>query len=353
MTQLTNYSLEQEKEILESIRFDHQIGNYSYHHSMKILNSTEKLILQADDKEPLMHIYYEFLTEDSNTLLLDMLNMIGKFGTLEYWQLQGFVNQNSEFYHHQRTLAQVLKILIRLNLVEKLIFNVTTEEFEKNGKKHPSQERQISAYVLTNWAQKVLQHTEREVTKHFPKRTSKMSYATCINCWQIYDLDSTLKKKDYFIDSFIESDKVGNMLYHCWLERLSDEKILELVVYFPLQTELLKRIGRGFGYDPKKLKKISQKFNPHFYGTTELPKMYHDKKVMRCAVVRVSKKPKTSDFQALTESYSNQGKLILLMGNGYDDSSRFDKQYGGDVSKCFYYDKITNDENAIFQLKIE
>lgn len=34
MTQLTNYSIEQEKEILDSIRFDHQIENYSYHHSM-------------------------------------------------------------------------------------------------------------------------------------------------------------------------------------------------------------------------------------------------------------------------------------------------------------------------------
>lgn len=353
MTQLTNYSLEQEKEILDSIRFDHQIENYSYHHSMKLLNNTQRVILQSDDKEPLMHIYYEFLTDNKNTLLLDILNMIGKFGTLLFWQLQSYVKENSEYYTHQRALKQVLKILIRLNLVEKLIFTVTTEEYTKNGKIYPPQEKQISAYVLTSWAQKVLQHTEREVTKHFPQRSRKMTYETCITCWRIYDLDMTLKKKDYFIDSFIESDKKGRILYHCWLENLKEDKIMEFVVNFPLQKDMLKKIGRGYGYDDKMLQKIGKSFEPHFYGTNELPPIYREKKVIRCAVVRVSRKPKTANFKTVTEAYQGQGRLVLLMGNGYDDSSRFDKQFGGDISKCFYYEKSTKDKEAIYQLKLE
>lgn len=353
MTQLTNYSIEQEKEILDSIRFDHQIENYSYHHSMKLLNNTQKVILQSADKEPLMHIYYEFLTDNENTLLLEILNMIGKFGTLTFWQLQSYVSENSEYYTHQKTLKQVLKILIRLNLVEKLIFTVTTEEYTKNGKIVPPQERQLSAFVLTTWAKRVLQHTEREITKHFPKLNRKMDYGTCISCWRIYDLDSTLKKKDYYIDSFIESNKKGKMLYHCWLENIAEDKVMELVVAFPLQMEMLRKVGRGYGYDTDMLKRVAETFEPHFYGTNELPPLYRNKKVTRCAVIRVSKKPKTANFVTVTNSYKGTGKLVLLMGNGYDDSSRFDKQYGGDISKCFYYEKNVKGKDSIFQLKIE
>lgn len=357
MTQFTNYSISQEKEIIHSIHFEHKFKGKTSNGSIKELNILPKLVAKFNDKETAMHLYYETLTDEENGLLFDLLNLIGNYGSLTFWQLNEFAHENSPFYVRQRSVSQALNELVKMNLVEKIQFTITTDNAEINGKKYKSQEKLIDAFVVTKWAIEVLEHNERELTTKFPinRDSKKFKYLNCIKCWQAYDFESILKQQEYFVNGYVESNENNEIVYHCWLNTDFESKIIyELVICFPLQSKLLEKKNDKYEYNITNLKNLGKNFNPKFLGVKALPKSYNKYHLKKIGVIRVTKKPTVNDFINITTTYQKQGKgkLALLMGNGYDDGVRFDKKFGGTISDCFYY-LMQNDkgENKVFKLK--
>ena len=357
MQQITNYSVTQEQEVLKTLHFDHTIYGYTPNRSMHELNRVQSLAPKYGGSDSLIHVIYEMLTQPEHRMMLDMLNMLGQYGSLLFYQLNQYTWQNKEFYgtnHPQKRTTQDLRLLCLLGLVERLRFSITADAYtDKDGRQHPQQVRDSDAYTLTERGRELIRHQEPEMSQTFPPAlNSNDNYANYLHCWQIYDFDYLLKKQDSFIQAQVEVDRHHYVQYHCWIEQ-GEQTLLELVVNLPLQMKLLianQRLGKqeaGYTYNQNTLIRYARRFHPRFYGVKPLPESYANYKVKQYGVIRVSQIPRLSDFKALYEGYNGSGELLLLIGNGYDNGVRFDEQVGkGQISNCFYhYEPAKNDQD--------
>lgn len=353
MKHLTNYSISQEHEIMSTIHFEHILGEHSSNESMHILNRIQRMISTLD-KESMIHILYEVLSQEDNALSLAILNMLGKYGSLLFYQINMYARNNEMFYAYQRDTKRSLNFLFHMNLVEKLRFQITTDQFkDDNGKTKPAKKMKIDAYVLSELGKDLLHHQEGELVSEFlPVLGDDTDKRNFIRCWQIYDFDSLMRQQESFIAGYPEMNK-KKIQYHCWLMQSKDKKELaELVIDFPLQGDILSQNEQKLAYVNEELSQEVSSFRPSFINTGSLSPELKDYTVNQYAVFRTSKVPDLTNFKVVNKSYKGQGHPLVLIGNAYDiDGVRYDEKHAGTVVDSYYFYGLKNDKGTLFRIK--
>lgn len=353
MKHLTNYSISQEHEIMTTIHFEHHLGERSSNESMHILNGIQRMISSLD-KESMIHILYEVLSQEDNALSLAILNMLGKYGSLLFYQINMYAYNNEMFYAYQRDTARSLNFLFHMNLVEKLRFKITTDTFsDENGKTKPAKKITLDAYVLSELGEQLLRHQEGElVSDYLPALNDDKRKKDFIRCWQIYDFDSLMRQQESFIAGHPEINK-GKIQYHCWLMQSKKKKELaELIIDFPLQNDILIQSNQKLKYDNEKLASEVNSFNPHFINAQSLSTELKDYKINQYAVFRTSKVPDLTNFKIVNSAYKGKGHPLVLIGNAYDiDGVRYDEKHAGTVVDSYYFYGLKDDKGTLFRIK--
>lgn len=306
------------------------------------------------DNESFIHVIYEMLSDEENALSKTVLNMLGKYGSLLFVQLNQYARENSVFYNHSRSVKKAKNLLVSLNLIEKVKFKLTTDAFkDKENNIVEAKKKTFYAYALSELGKQVLDHQEGEIASNYlPVLLPEKNKGNFIRCWQIYDFDYLLRQQDSFIQGQVEILN-NEIVYHCWLlKSISKKKIAELVIRFPLQSKLLIKDKKGnLKYQNESLKHQAQSFYPKFYGTKELPSDCQEYTIDYYAVIRASKAPVLSNFKTINDAYKGKGQPLVLIGNAYDNGVRFDSKIAGTVIDSYYFYGLKSDKETLFRMK--
>ena len=341
--------MKEEEQILDTIHYVHQLSSYRQAESLQQINHNHAIMSRVN-RESCYHILYENFCE-KNIFFMNILNYLGRYGSLLYVQLVYYFSRMHQYYPHQRQLKQALKALIQLGLIEELQFTVDISKHQDiQGQTIPAKTHKMKAYVLTTFAQEFLNHVEHEVAKDF-LFLYNYPYKVLMQAWQFYDLNQVLQDTPFFIHGQVCLS--NELYYHVYLrlpngtDNPAQERILDLAVLTPLLKEYCDYHNHfKVSATLKAINRLQVTDNSKQFVLQDYPTAQFTHKIG----VRLAKAFAVSDFRQLAQSVRNKmfatssvDNLIFIISTFYDTGFNISKQ-ANDIRQSFYFlDKKASD----------
>lgn len=273
--QYANFSISQEKAVINSLHFVHKKNNQDMLTSIIALNRS--VHIYDEQNENILHILFEKIAKYDRKyqgLLAMIMSIIGNFDCLNIWQINYYLQENNYFLHN-RSLHQIINLLIKNDLIEQLNYQFTDD----------NNVNQCTAYSLTNLGRALINHFSKISVINDPKPliqplNNSNGYIPYMQCWQAYDLDVLIKQYRCYINSFLHvfsnEHSQNNIVYHVTLFSKDDNNIVELNVYLPTWNDIFDINGSTADLSLTKLQNYINTQMSKTFITSKLPNHFFD-----------------------------------------------------------------------------